>query len=507
MSSDKQEASIPDQRAALKKYAKANGFRVIREYSDEAISGDDTLRRVSFRQMIDDASGKTFEAILCWDQDRFGRFDLIEAGRWIQPLREAGVFLQTIGQGRVDWNDFAGRIVYSVQQEAKHGFLRDLSRNTIRGLRSAAETGKALSSRPPIGYAVIDGRYAIEEQRAEIVRRLFREFIDGTSTGRLAKDLNERGVPTATGAPWSASTIRSILRNPVYIGTYRWGQFTRSKYNSTRDGQIVVAKKLEAARSRQDMIEITDNHPAIIERELFDRVQIELPKRRSKTSPHSSRTPFALSSLLTCGDCGMPMYGRLRSNGRAFYFCSSALNSQTCFLNCINQDVLLPEIIRTAVEMISNPSFLRAAKDELRRQLADVKATTSSISDLRKQIGTIQGKIHKAQKRLVECDSEFVPVVQAHLRQLAAERAALDEQVRLCGTSAKSLISDMESRTEQLVASLRTLGDGIHLLSPEDAGRELRKLLTSVTVHVEKERRDSGRYKYRLKCVDVTVQS
>jgi chromosome segregation ATPase len=203
----------------------------------------------------------------------------------------------------------------------------------------------------------------------------------------------------------------------------------------------------------------------------------------------------------------MPMYGRLRSNGRAFYFCSSALNSQTCFLNCINQDVLLPEIIRTAVEMISNPSFLRAAKDELRRQLADVKATTSSISDLRKQIGTIQGKIHKAQKRLVECDSEFVPVVQAHLRQLAAERAALDEQVRLCGTSAKSLISDMESRTEQLVASLRTLGDGIHLLSPEDAGRELRKLLTSVTVHVEKERRDSGRYKYRLKCVDVTVQS
>ena len=52
------------------------------------------------------------EAVLCWDQDRFGRFDPLEAGYWIKPLRDAGIRLETVAQGRIDWEDFAGRIIF-----------------------------------------------------------------------------------------------------------------------------------------------------------------------------------------------------------------------------------------------------------------------------------------------------------------------------------------------------------------------------------------------------------
>ena len=89
-STEKQEASIRDQKSAIEKYAFEKGYRIVRWYIDDGISGDATEKRVGFLNMIDDANRlRDFKAILCWDQDRFGRFDSIEAGEWISPLRRA----------------------------------------------------------------------------------------------------------------------------------------------------------------------------------------------------------------------------------------------------------------------------------------------------------------------------------------------------------------------------------------------------------------------------------
>ncbi len=93
-----------------------------------------------------------FRAILCWDQDRFGRFDSIEAGEWVSPLRRAGVELTTVCQGRIDWDDFAGRLIYQITQEGKHRFLVDLSRNSLRGMIRFAKQGNLLGMPTPYGY-------------------------------------------------------------------------------------------------------------------------------------------------------------------------------------------------------------------------------------------------------------------------------------------------------------------------------------------------------------------
>src|SRR5262245_11726128 len=111
-STDKQEASIPDQRAAVTRYAAEHGYRIIAEYIDDGISGDATDKRLDFQRMrIDTSSGK-FQAVLCWDQDRFGRFDSLEAGYWIHPYRKAKVRLVTVNDGPIDWEDFTGRIMF-----------------------------------------------------------------------------------------------------------------------------------------------------------------------------------------------------------------------------------------------------------------------------------------------------------------------------------------------------------------------------------------------------------
>jgi DNA invertase Pin-like site-specific DNA recombinase len=133
MSRDLQEASIPRQRESVEAYAKVNGYEILREYKDEGISGDATERRAGFLAMREAGARGEFQVILCWDKDRFGRFDSIEQGYWVKPLRDAGVRLVTVTQGLIDWNSFAGRIVDTALAESKHEFLRTLSQNTTAG--------------------------------------------------------------------------------------------------------------------------------------------------------------------------------------------------------------------------------------------------------------------------------------------------------------------------------------------------------------------------------------
>ena len=155
MSSDKQETSIPEQREAVERYAADNGYRIVREYVDEGISGDKTSKRVEFQEMHHDAcNGRDFDVILCWDQDRFGRFNSLEAGYWIHPLMQSGITLATVNDGPIDWTDYTGRVMYQLKQEGKHQFLRDLSANTTRGLLAKAKRGEWVQGKPPYGYAV-----------------------------------------------------------------------------------------------------------------------------------------------------------------------------------------------------------------------------------------------------------------------------------------------------------------------------------------------------------------
>jgi DNA invertase Pin-like site-specific DNA recombinase len=142
MSSDDQDKSVPDQRDAVAAWAAKNNYCILWEYIDEGISGDETHKRVAFKQLVEEAANGQFCAVVSWDQDRFGRFDLLEAGWWVKPLRDARVHLATVGQGVYDWDSSTGRLMFGIQAEAKHQFLQDLSRNSTRGKISKAHLGE-----------------------------------------------------------------------------------------------------------------------------------------------------------------------------------------------------------------------------------------------------------------------------------------------------------------------------------------------------------------------------
>ena len=123
-------------------------------------------------------------------------------------------------------------------QEAKHQFLRDLSRNVVRGQAEAAKNGSWVGTRP-YGYVIVGGN---KEKRLKlgdpthikIVQRIFREFVQGgRSMNNIAERLTAAGIPSSGGRErWRASAIKCILENPVYIGTFRSNTHSYGKYHT-----------------------------------------------------------------------------------------------------------------------------------------------------------------------------------------------------------------------------------------------------------------------------------
>src|SRR5262249_4842820 len=150
-------------------------------------------------------------------------FDQLEAGFWIHPLRKAGVYLVTCDAGRVDWDSPEGQLIYGVNQMGKNKFLKDLSRNVIRGQLEAAKNGSWLGSRP-YAYRIVGPKKNKHLEFGDpvevgIVRRIYREYVvEGRSLTEIADRLNADGVrpPHGMARRWRYDTVRGILWNPAY---------------------------------------------------------------------------------------------------------------------------------------------------------------------------------------------------------------------------------------------------------------------------------------------------
>jgi DNA invertase Pin-like site-specific DNA recombinase len=356
MSSDKQDSSPDQQREHISKLADRNNCVIVRWYEDLAVSGNDILRRADFRRMISDAASGVFETILCWSQDRFGRFDSIEAGEWVAPLRRAGVNLLTVAEGEINWNDAIGRLIYTIQQEGKHTFLVDLARAIARGAHRRARQRGYYIGTIPYGYdkLIYDERGkcqrrirpreklskptewtvqlvpSTDKRIVRTVRWMFKSFNRGMALRAIATTLNRRGLPSPGGKHWQTTAIRIILMNPIYVGDQVWNRRRKGRYICVRaDETVSVSAFANRSMARtadwvwnaeSDWVVVRNAHPALIDRKLFDRVHATLAKRT-----HPGRKPGndPLRGLVFCGHCGAPLmidnHRHKRLNGFAYY--------------------------------------------------------------------------------------------------------------------------------------------------------------------------------------------
>jgi site-specific DNA recombinase len=376
-STNRQEQSIDDQRAAIERYAGNSGFQILRFYTDDAISGTSTDARKAFQRLLQDAQSKDcdFRAVLVYDIKRFGRVDNDEAGHYRYLLRKHRIDIIYISEGFQ--GDDSDDLLRPVKQWQAREESRSLSKVSIRGLLSLSQDGWWMGGLPPYGFDLLyhDGAgkpyqrvrfqpngekhvHSVDgvllrilpprerlstaksdrarlipgaDARVRTVRRIFEMYADlGMGLRAIAARLNEEKIPSPGCAnpnanrnlTWCLSSVRGILHNETYTGCLIWNRRTQGKFHRIANGQALKRDTLQRRVERngkQDWIVVQDAHEPLVPRDLFLRAQQrrtdEKKTRENFRRGRGKDSPFLLTSLMVCRHCGFKIQGYTHCNG------------------------------------------------------------------------------------------------------------------------------------------------------------------------------------------------
>lgn len=523
MSSDKQEKSPEQQRAEITKLANRGGYRIIRWYEDLGISGDATEKRMDFQRMVRDAgSSRDFQAILCWDYSRFGRFDSIEAGRWIDPLRKAGVQLVTATEGLIDWTTFAGRVMNALYSEGKNQFLTDLSKNVIRGKVRSVMAGHLCGSQAPYGYdrVVVDpatnqrtrlkrgqkvlkpaGWYTTldlsdDPEEIETVRWIFEQFTQKrVSLSSIARELNKRGRTGTEGGEWSPGRIKQILSHPAYCGDLVWNRLRRGKYYCYFQGEIRPGTELQQANGssngrmpQESWVVKKGAIPRIVTREVWDRAQARL-EERSRTRKQPRTEGHLLSGLVFCGHCGRPMYGAtVRKKGKTGdghyqyhkYRCRTrqTTGDHRCGSHEVNEEGLLEFVFRMIRSNLLTPDNMGRLEEAIAKQLeVEVERDPAQQKRLAKAISELDAKLKKGTENLLLAERDEMPAMRRLIAEWRDQRQALQSDLDAIATPHHVSATEQKRMIKAALAECDRLSEG---LESDDPGIVREVLATTV---------------------------
>src|SRR5450631_105560 len=320
------ERSIEDQITLCRDYASRNNIDVIDVHEDRARSGGSIMGRDGLLRLLDRAKDGSFDIVVVEALDRLSR-DMEDLAGIHKRLTFLGVEIRAVHEGRVNTvlvglRGFVGQLY---REDNAHKIRRGMIGRVGQGLNAGGLT---------YGYAPVPGdkgKRQIVESEAEIVGRIFAEYVAGRTPRDISHDLNQENVQPPRGRKWNASAINGnlqrgtgILQNELYAGRLIWNKVRMVKDPDT--GRRVSRPNPKSEWQSADVPEL-----AIVSRDLFHTAQ-QRKQARGCTHPNYQRRPrHILSGLLRCGACGsgMSTNGRDKS-GRIRIRCSAASASGTC---------------------------------------------------------------------------------------------------------------------------------------------------------------------------------
>lgn len=359
-SAGQQEQSITGQLAAARKYAETKGYIIIKEYCDRAKTGTNDNRE-AFQEMLSDTARRTFGVIIVWKVDRFGRNrEEITFNKY--RCKKNGVRVEYVAENISDGPE--GVILESVLEGMAEYYSLQLSQNVKRGLMENAKMHKAINGTPPLGYRLTpDKYYEIDPETAPIAKLIFEKYASGETLFSIVDYLNEQGYKTSRGKPYGRSSLDRILKNEKYIGTY--------VYKDIRDEDAI---------------------PALIDRNVFDKVQELLKMNKRKPSSKWHYADYLLTGRLFCGHCGAHMVGRAGHSHTGtkygYYYCNGQIKHE-CDKKPVRQEwieeLVMNEVIRildddNVMEFIAEQTWQYYLKqDEDNTETAALQAELASV--------------------------------------------------------------------------------------------------------------------------------
>ena len=347
-------------------------------YADRGLTGTIATKRPDFMRMIRDCKKGKIDVILTKSVTRFAR-NTLDALEHIRLLKSMGIGVIFETQG-IDTRKMKNEFMLTIYASLAQAESENLSANISWGFHKSYKNGKvSLRYKSLLGYREgADGLPEIDPEQAVTVRRIYSEFLVGYSLQTIAAGLTADGVPTAKGGlEWRREVVQSILRSEKYIG---------DAILQKTFVEDCLTHKTKVNNGELPQYYVENNHPAIIDRPTWQRVQEELARRGgkrkvkevgTKTQQGKYSGKYALTELLVCGVCGKP-YRRCTwsKNGqkKVVWRCISRLDfgKKYCADSpSIEESVLQDAILEALTEQAkADPAILDAIKQDIGIALA-----------------------------------------------------------------------------------------------------------------------------------------
>ena len=404
---DRDNVSIENQKAIIRDFVerKFPGAELV-FFEDRDRSGYTFEQREGYQAMRRELLAHRLDILVVKDFSRFSRRNsrgLVE----LEDLRDAGARIISIGDN-IDFPNDDDWLKIQFQFLINEMPVTDTSKKVKSVIRRRQEDGKWICA-APYGYIINKKQqFEVVPVEADIVRRIYRMYIDGWGYKKIANALTDEGIPTprmaererklaegeeyhrSVKSAWSIVTIQTILDNDFYIGTLRQGKYQRAKIN----GRDILRDEVE-------QIVIENHHQPIMDYRTFATVRALREKRAKYNYRGVKINENVYSGFLECGDCGAPMFALSRRDLKPAYTCGTYHRRGTagCTTHHIRVDKL-DELVKLYVRKVRDNSSEMLAKlnAELAREPEDVAETERSAANLEDVLLDAQEEL-KATKR------------------------------------------------------------------------------------------------------------
>ncbi len=400
-SSDRQrEESIEGQIRECTDYAMRNDITLIGSYIDRALSAR-TADRPDFQRMIADSARGIFDVVLVWKLDRFSR-DRYDSAHYKHILKKNGVRVISIKENISDGPE--GIILESMLEGYAEYYSAELAQKIRRGQHENAMKCMNNGGNIPLGYYVdkATGVLAVDPLTAPLVQEIYTRFEKGERLRDIKASFDERGLKTRKGKSFTIGSISLILKNRKYIGEYKYGETI-----------------------------IPDGIPAIIEKELFERVQVRMNANKKAPAKYKAEEEYLLTTKLYCGDCGRLMAGESGKGCKGvvyhYYKCSGAKRKLGCKRKALKKNWIEEAVVRWTVSTV----LADTAIDRIADAVIAMQDREDTMTPVLKQ-------------QLKECEAAIRNVMKAIQQGIITE-------------STKECLEDLEAQRENLKLSILQL--------------------------------------------------